>query len=153
MSTPSTDPAQTFWIGAGRRAVFLRLHPARARDCAVLLCPPFGFAEASSYRNLRAGAATLAQAGFPTARLSLAGTGNSGGLPTASRLLETWLEAVAGSAAWLRDATGARRLVAFGVGLGAFLAALATQRGAEIDDLILWGIPSRGRALVRQERA
>lgn len=153
MTTPSIDPAQTFWIGKGHRAVFLRLHPARGRDCAVLLCPPFGFAEASAYRNLRTGAATLAEAGFPAARLSLPGTGNSGGLPGDCGMFGAWLDAVTRSASWLRETTGARRLVALGVGLGGFLAALAAQRAAEIDDLILWGVPSRGRALVRQERA
>ncbi len=119
----------------------------------MLFCPPFGFAEASAYRILRTGAATLAEAGFPAARLSLPGTGNSGGLPGDSGLLETWLDAVTDSASWLRETTGAHRVVALGVGLGGFLAALAAQRAAEIDDLILWRVPSRGRALVRQERA
>src|SRR5947209_19830368 len=148
--TPSAD---TYWIGEGRRAAFVVLHPAEGRAHAVLICPPYGFAEASSYRNLRAWAASLAEAGVPAARLSLPGTGNSGGSPGDRALFETWIAAVTDAAAWLRETTDARRVVALGVGLGGFLAALAAQRGADIDDLILWGVPARGRTMVRQERA
>ena len=54
---------------------------------------------------------------------------------------------------WLAQSTGAGRVVALGLGLGGFVAALAAQDGAAIDDLLLWGVPRTGKALLRAARA
>jgi pimeloyl-ACP methyl ester carboxylesterase len=124
-----------------------------ARDTAVLLCPPFGFDEICSYRPRREWARRLAAAGYPTLRVSYPGTGDSGGDPRDPHLLGAWTSSVESSAAWLRAATGATRLVAIGIELGGLLACCATSAGAPIDDLALWATPGRGRALIRQLKA
>jgi len=133
---------------------FLHL-PAEAEPpkSAVLLCPPFGWDQMSSYRGRRAWAAALAAAGHPTLRISLPGTGDSGGNPSDPGLAEAWTGAVAESARWLRARTRADRVVALGIGVGGLLACWAVAKDAPIDDLILWAVPARGRVLVRELRA
>ena len=69
------------------------------------------------------------------------------------RLLDAWTAAVTGSAAWLRERAGCERLTAFGMGLGGMLAWRAASLGAVIDDLVLWGVPSSGRRILREMRA
>jgi alpha/beta superfamily hydrolase len=136
--------------------VFVTVHRPAAdatRRRAVIICPPFGWEEVCSYRSRRLWAQTLAEQGYTALRLSLPGTGDSGGAPTDAGLVEAWIGAVAGAAGWARARAGARQVTAIGIGLGGMLAWLATAQGAPIDDLVLWGTPSRGRALVRQLRA
>ena len=106
-----------------------------------------------SYRPRRHWAAALAQAGFPTARITFPGAGDSGGKPTDPARFSAWSAAVASSAAWLRDATGATRIAAIGIGLGGFVLCHAVAEQAPIDDLVLWAVPARGRMLVRELRA
>jgi pimeloyl-ACP methyl ester carboxylesterase len=147
------------------RAAFLALEPDPAlaflhlpdaepvRPTAVLLCPPFGWEEMCSYRGRRAWAKALAAAGYPSARIDLPGEGDSAGSPRDPGRLDAWTETVAGGARWLREASGAERVVAAGVGLGGMVACRALAHGAPIDDLILWAVPSRGRVLLRELRA
>jgi alpha-beta hydrolase superfamily lysophospholipase len=116
------------------------------------MCPPFGWEEMCSYRGRWAWAQALAQAGYACARLDLPGTGDSPGGPEA-RTLPAWTDAVADAATWLAQTTGAGRIVVLGIGLGGLVAALATQDGAAIDDLLLWGVPRTGKALLRVARA
>jgi pimeloyl-ACP methyl ester carboxylesterase len=120
---------------------------------AVLMCPPFGWEEMCSHRGRRTWARTLASLGYPTARLDLPSTGNSGGLPSDPGRLDAWTGAIAGAAAWLRECTGADRVAAIGIGLGGMLAVRALSAGAAIDDLVLWAVPAKGRLLVREMRA
>jgi alpha-beta hydrolase superfamily lysophospholipase len=152
----SPPSARTVYLGDEREPTCVVLHPAAGvatADTAVLLVPPFGWDEVASYRSRRAWAQRLAADGHPTARLSLPGTGDSGGLPRDPGRLEAWTAAVGETAAWLQAECGARRMVAIGIGLGGMLACRATAAGASIDDLVLWATPSRGRGLVRQLRA
>jgi pimeloyl-ACP methyl ester carboxylesterase len=132
----------------------LHLPPAEARKpTAVLMCAPFGWEEMCSHRGLRTWARTLAKSGYPTARLDLPSTGNSAGVPSDPDRLEAWTGAIAGAARWLRDSTGAARVVAIGIGLGGMLALRAVAEHAPIDDLVLWGVPAKGRLLVRELQA
>jgi len=144
------------WLSIEPDPVLTFLHradPACRRGTAVLLCPPFGWEETCSYRGRRAWAQALAEAGFACARITLPGTGDSGGGPRDPARLEAWTGAVASAAAWLRDEADAARLVALGLGLGGILACLAAEQGAPIDDFILWGVASRGRTHLRELRA
>ncbi|MGI8440923.1 MAG: hypothetical protein ACR2NV_12180, partial [Thermoleophilaceae bacterium] len=61
-----------------------------------------------------------------------------------------WVAAVTAAAAWMRAETQAGAVAGVGLGLGGLVAAAAVGRGAAIDDLVLWGVPARGRTLVRE---
>jgi alpha-beta hydrolase superfamily lysophospholipase len=121
------------------------------RDVAVLVLPPYGWDELCSYRSRRALARHLAAAGFPTLRLDLPGTGDSAGSPTDAARVTAWVDAARRAALWLRAETGAARVVAIGIGLGALVALTAADD--VVDDLALWALPSSGRALARELRA
>lgn len=157
VSTIATTPRpQPLYLDTRPDPTFVTYHrPADtdARDTAVLVCPPFGFDEVCAYRSLRQWALTLAGQGYPALRLSLPSTGDSGGAPRDPDRLGAWTSATAMGADWLKRASGADRVVAIGIGLGGAVACTAVAEGAPIDDLVLWGVPSRARSLVRQLRA
>jgi pimeloyl-ACP methyl ester carboxylesterase len=117
---------------------------------SILLCPSFGWQEQCAYRSLRAWATSLAVAGYPTARLTLPASGDSAGDPSEPDQLTRWTAAVEGTAGWLKERTGADRVVTIGIGLGGALAWLAACDGAAIDDLVLWAVPEKGRTMVRE---
>jgi alpha-beta hydrolase superfamily lysophospholipase len=123
------------------------------RQTAVLLCPPFGWEDICSYRSRRTWAQQLAAAGHPTLRVELPGAGDSGGAPGDSRLLDAWTDAVGSAAQWLGASTGARRVAAIGIGLGGLLICRAAADGAPIAEAVLWAVPAKGRAFVRELRA
>ncbi len=144
------------YLDGAREPVFVTLDrpaPDVARDTAVIICPPFGWDEVCCYRSLRTWAAMLARAGYPAVRLSLPGTGDSGGGPHDPDRLGAWTEAVDAGARWLAAESGANRLAAIGLGLGGLVEVLALAGGAPIDELVLWGTQARGRSVVRQLRA
>jgi alpha-beta hydrolase superfamily lysophospholipase len=133
---------------------FLHLPSAAPdRPTAVLMCPPFGWEENCSYRARRRWAQALADAGYPTARIDLPGSGDSGGSPRDPDRFTAWVAAASGAAAWLRERTGSERVTAIGIGIGGTVAYCAAARGAPIDDLILWAVPGTGRALLRELKA
>lgn len=148
---PGAGAEIALYLRTGAEVSFAVLHEAAdPSDTAVVICPPFGWEEVASYRPRRAWAQDLAAAGHTTLRLSLPSTGDSAGDPHDPERLEAWTVAVAGSAAWLRQRTGARRIVAIGLGLGGMLAYRAAALHGGIDDLALWSVAPRGRTLVRQ---
>lgn len=122
-------------------------------EAAVLFCPPFGWEDFCSYRSRRAWAHHLAGRGHPALRVDLPATGDSPGSPRDPGRLDAWTDAVAGAADWLRATTGCSRVAAIGIGMGGAIALHAAERGAQLDDLVLWGVPARGRPLVRELRA
>lgn len=135
--------------------MFALFHPPASshRDIAVLICSPFGWEDMCSYRSRREWAQRLADAGYPVLRFDLPGTGDSSGSPVDPGRLEAWSTAVDSATRWLRGTTGARRIAAIGIGLGGLLAYRAAAVGAPLDDLVLWGVPARGRTLARELRA
>jgi pimeloyl-ACP methyl ester carboxylesterase len=151
MSPPAP---RTFYLENPDAPVFAIFHAPgpNARDTAVIFCPPFGWDEVCSYRSRRHWAQHLANAGYPSLRISYPGTGDSGGSPADPARLEAWTAAVDSATSWLREAAGASRIVAVGLGLGGLVAYRAAALGAPIDDLVMWATPARGRALVRQLR-
>ena len=148
-------PAQALFLDGAEGPVFVTFHPpaVRARGPALLFCPPFGWEEACAYRSLRWWANRLAGEGYGALRLTLPSTGDSAGGARDPDRLGAWVAAVTTAATWLRAEPGAQRVVALGIGLGGLLADLAAAGGAPIDDLVLWGVPPRGRAQARQLRA
>lgn len=155
---PMSDlpPPEPLYLPCEPDPAFMTLHlpsPGAALGTGVLICPPFGWDEVCSYRSLRAWACRLATEGYATLRLSLPGTGDSGGDPRAEGLVDGWVGSVAAAAEWLRDCVHGGRIAAIGIGLGGLLSSVAAAGGAPIDDLVLWSTPVRGRTLVRQVRA
>lgn len=137
-------------------ASFAMLHaPARGQAGAtgVILCPPLGWDEECTYRARRHWAQALSEAGHPALRVQLPGTGDSVGSLSSADRLGAWTASVAAGAAWLRVQFGCERICALGIGFGGMLAWLAAAQGAPIDDLVLWGVPVRGRRLIRELRA
>jgi pimeloyl-ACP methyl ester carboxylesterase len=120
---------------------------------ALVICTPFGWGEVSSYRALRDWAIHLAQSGYPTLRMDLPGTGDSGGSPLDPSRLQAWTEATCVAARWVRASTGCPRVAAIGISMGGLVACCSIAAGAPIDELILWAVPSEGRTFVREMRA
>lgn len=135
--------------------IFTMLHKPfeKVRDTAVLLCPPFGWEEICSYRSRWEWATHLADAGYPTMRLDMPGTGDSGGSPRDPNLFEAWQRAVCESAEQLRSHTDCTSVAAVGIGLGGLVLWKAICDGAGIDQIVMWSVPARGRSLIRELRA
>ena len=144
------------WLTGVGEPVFAFVHePADAsrRDVAVVICPPFGWEEMCSHRARRAWAIALADAGFPCVRIDLPSAGESAGLPRDPDRVAAWKAAIAGAAQWAREEFAVARVAAIGIGAGGLAATAAVAEDAPIDDLILWGVPARGRTLIRELRA
>ncbi len=137
-------------LSLGPEPVLAVLHPGARDRTAVLLLPPFGWEEMCSYRPRRDWAEHLAARGHPVLRLDLPGTADSAGGPRDPDRVDAWVATVTAAAGWLRAETGAGAVAGIGIGLGGLVAGAALARGAAIDDLILWGVPARGRTLVRE---
>jgi dienelactone hydrolase len=151
----ASTPTPLYLAVDGERAFAVYHPPAPAvrRDCAVIICPPFGWDEVAAHRGLRQWAMRLAQAGHPTLRLSYPGSGDSGGTSRDPGRLDASSQAVATAADWLRAHAAAQTVVGLGLSLGGVIAYRALSGGGALDGVILWSTPDRGRDLVRQLRA
>jgi alpha-beta hydrolase superfamily lysophospholipase len=151
----STVLPKALYIEDHSEPVFAVFHgvPDHQRATAVLLCPPFGWEDMCSYRSRRDWAEDLSGNGFPVLRIDLPGSGDSAGNPTDAGRLSAWTKAITVSARWLRARDGVQRVAVIGIGLGAMIAYRAASQGAPIDDLVLWGAQTKGRALLRELRA
>ncbi len=139
--------------------VFAVLHTGAdpLRPTAVLICPPFGWEDMCCYRIRREWAERLARTGYTALRIDLPGSGDSAGAPSDPGQLDAWTQAVEGAARWLRREIGGRpapatRVAAIGIGLGGMVSCRAALQGAPVDELVLWGVPARGRTLLRELR-
>jgi alpha-beta hydrolase superfamily lysophospholipase len=119
----------------------------------VVIVPPFGWEDVCSYRPLRFMAQTFAQMGIPTLRYDLPGTGDSSGDARDPGLFESWIQSVADAASELRNTTEVEDVAAVGIHLGAMLAMTAASRGANLQNLVLWGPAAKGRTILRELRA
>jgi pimeloyl-ACP methyl ester carboxylesterase len=153
---PLATRGRSFYLATAPDPVFAVLHlPGRTAhtNTGVVICSPFGWDELSAHRSLRCWADALAQAGHPTLRFDLPGTGDSGGSARDPRRLDAWTAAVEAAASWLRASEGCERIAAIGIGLGGIVAYRALALGAPIDDLVLWAVPARGRMFMRELQA
>jgi alpha-beta hydrolase superfamily lysophospholipase len=121
-------------------------------NTGVLIVPPFGWDDQTSYRPRRDWSLALADAGFANLRIDLPGTGDSSGSARDHGLVDSWSAAVSSGVAWLRSG-GARRVAVIALGAGGLVTLQAIARGTVVDDVVLWGMPLTGRALVREIKA
>ncbi len=154
-------PARALYLNVAPDPVFAVFHapagdPAAdtpASRTAVLICPPWGWNDVTSYRARRAWAEQLAGLGHPTLRFDFPGAGDSIGEPGDPGRVEAWSRTIVAAAAWVRASTSCERVALIGLGLGGLVAGKAIADGAQIDDLVLWAAPPHGRAFIRAERA
>ena len=142
---------QVVYLGdASRRFLVVYQAPREPRGRpAVVLAPPFGWEEIAAHRAVRDWAGQLAAHGYPVLRLDLPGTGDSAGEPTDPVTLTAWQAAVGEAAGWVRAEAAVPTVVGIGIGVGGLLVYEAAARG-ELDHIVLWATPSRGRTLVRE---
>ncbi len=153
---PATAPAaRALVLDVDPDPVFGTFHEAAepGHATAVLILPPWGWDEITSYRARRAWARSLAAEGWPTLRIDLPGAGDSAGEPGDPDRVLAWRRAIAGAAAWLAARSGIERVAAIGLGLGGLAAGAAIADGAPIDELVLWGAPDKGQGWLREQRA
>jgi alpha-beta hydrolase superfamily lysophospholipase len=131
------------------------LHTPRAvaaGDVAVLICQPVGYDALLSHCSLRVLADDLAAAGYPSLRFDYPGTGDScdDDVDAAGGHWKAWRQSVDHAADWLKQRTGARRLIVCGLRAGALFASLAASERADVAGLILLEPVLRGRSYLRQ---
>jgi pimeloyl-ACP methyl ester carboxylesterase len=118
-------------------------------DTAVLLCAGLGRDASTAHRSFRLMADSLAGAGYPTLRFDYPGTGDSGEVD-GTECWTAWQRSIQAAVDWLRDSTGARRIVMIGLRIGATLAALAASTRDDIAALVLLEPVLRGKSYVNQ---
>jgi pimeloyl-ACP methyl ester carboxylesterase len=151
MSSYDHRQLRALWIGEDP-ALIGHLHTPRgdAVDVCAVICPvPFGYENICSHRALRVQADELTRAGVATLRFDFPGTGDSDG----EYDLDAWVAAVGTAVTAARRETGAARVALVGVGFGGAIALAALDRGVEVEKLVLWGAPVRGRVWLREQRA
>ncbi len=121
-----------------------------AADVAVLLCQGLRDDGLNAHSQFRQLAETVAQAGYPCLRFDYPGTGDSCDPAEDADLWAAWVQSIHAAADWLRDATGAQRLVLCGLRLGATLAASAAVLRTDVAGLMLLAPTIRGRSFIRQ---
>jgi pimeloyl-ACP methyl ester carboxylesterase len=105
-----------------------------------------------AHSSLRLLADQLAAAGYYCLRFDYPGTGDSGDEPISSpdAYWDVWLNSVDAAANYLKDASGARRLIFCGLRFGAALALLAGSRRDDVDGFLLLAPVIRGYSYRRQ---
>jgi len=143
------------WFHSGPYSLLghIDLPETPCESLGVIIVPPFGWEDISSYRPLRFLGKALAESGIPALRFDLPGTGDSSGSALDTGLFEAWIQSVDDAAAELRGATGVEDVAAVGIRLGAMLAVSAAGRGSNLQDLVLWGATGSGRAMLRELHA
>jgi pimeloyl-ACP methyl ester carboxylesterase len=122
---------------------------SQGSDTVVLLCSGLARDASTAHRSFRLMADRLASAGYPTLRFDYPGTGDSLEFDGP----ECWAalkRSVQVAADWLRDRTGARRVVMIGLRAGATLAALAVSARDDVAALVLVEPILRGKSYVGQ---
>ncbi|HTD45530.1 MAG TPA: alpha/beta fold hydrolase [Bryobacteraceae bacterium] len=143
------------WFRSGVYSLLghIDLPPTTRGPLGVLIVPPFGWEDLCCYRPLRFLARIFAAEGIPAMRFDLPGTGDSSGDARDSGLFDAWIQSVGDAAGELREASGVEDVAVMGIRTGAMVALAAAARGANVQDLILWGPAATGRAVLREFHA
>src|SRR4051794_10598061 len=138
------------WVRSGAYSLLGHIDCTQNRrgSMGVVIAPAFGWEDVCSYRPLRFLAQTLGEKGIPTLRYDLPGAGDSSGSAQDSGLLDAWIRSVGDAAEELRATAHVQEVAVLGIHSGAMLALMAAARGHNLQDLILWGPPASGRALL-----
>src|SRR5271154_6978 len=107
-----------------------------AASVAVLLCPGLTTDGVTGHRSLRLLGDALAADGYPTLRFDYPGTGDSCDFCAADPWT-TWQQSIQIAADWLRQHSGAQRIVLCGLRFGAMLAASVAEVRNDVAGLIL----------------
>jgi alpha-beta hydrolase superfamily lysophospholipase len=121
-------------------------------DCAAVICGPLGHEYTRSHRTMRHLADRLAEAGIPALRFDYHGIGDSPGNELDPDRIAYWQASIRAAIRQARAISGRERVCLIGVRLGGLLAALAAAETA-VDLLVLWNVPAKGRAYVRELQA
>jgi alpha/beta superfamily hydrolase len=151
MSSREARELRALWFGEGVSLLgHLHTPHGTAVDLCAVICPaPFGYDNVCGHRALRILADRLAAGGIAALRFDFPGTGDSDG----EHGLHDWKAAVAAAVSTALRETGCTHVAIIGVGLGGTLALARLDEGLDVDKLVLWGAPARGRAWLREQRA
>lgn len=141
------------WFQSGSYSILAHIENSAdsASRLGVVIVPPFGWEEVCSYRPIRSLSRSMTEAGIPTLRFDLPGTGDSSGSSSDPHLFPCWIQSIHDATSALVRATGVDKVALVGVRLGAILAILAT-RDQSFESLVLWDAPVSGRKLLREMR-
>jgi len=134
------------YFGSAESALFGCYHPpstGTARDCAVVLCHPFGQEYIRAHRSFLQLAKRLTGRGFPVLRFDFFACGDSAGETEEGRV-ERWADDVGTAIEEARSRSGRERICLVGLRLGAALAATAAAARGDVDSLVLWDPVVRG---------
>jgi pimeloyl-ACP methyl ester carboxylesterase len=115
----------------------------------VVICGSLGDEGLNLYRSQVMLAERLAQAGYPTLRVTYYGTGDSAGCDGDPEMLRSWIDSIVAGVRWLRMVRGVTQVTLCGVRIGAALAALAASELKIVDSLVMLA-PIGGRRFVRE---
>jgi pimeloyl-ACP methyl ester carboxylesterase len=149
------EERQPLFFGERSEPLYGCYHPpvgGGARDCAVVLCYPFGQEYIRSHRSFLQLAIRLAGRGFPVLRFDYFGCGDSAGETEQGRVVR-WLDDIAAASQEIRVRSRASRLCLAGLRLGGTLAGLAAAAQGGVDSLVLWDPIVSGRAYLDELRA
>ncbi len=151
---PQSPLAEPIWFGDLAKPLFGWFHAAQgdARDCAVVLCNPFGYDTMITHYSYRHLAEQLARAGIAALRFDYFGTGDSFGEDTSDDRTREWLASIDAARTQASSLSGARQIVLFGMKVGGLLA-LASAQANPVDALVLLGPSISGKAALRELRA
>lgn len=148
---PVADPV---WFGPPARPLFGWFHRPRTgmARAGVVLCPPVGDEERRVYLTYRKLADSLTAAGHAVLRFSYDGTGDSSGEFGDPGRIDGWTAGI-GDAVALMRASGAGRVVAVGMRLGATLVTRAAAGlDPPLDAVVLWDPCASGREFLRHQQ-
>lgn len=141
---------QTLPIAFSGCAGHVTLPEAAARGrTGIVVCRSWGFDELCTRKFLRCLADAMAAKGFPVLRFDYPGTVDSLDLSKAEDLV-SWTDAAMAACDTLKAAADCRKVVVFGLGLGALIAERVARRRDDVAGLILAAPIASGRRFLRE---